>query len=95
MISELQVDNSRGRKMIINLDIEMSQLPCNYFSIDAMETGPTLKFKHLLLFDFESLSNFDLELVLSCTDLTMGSFEEMVKRTELSREWGFLGKGFY
>lgn len=41
ILSELQVDNSRGRKMVINLDIEMSHLPCNYFSIDAMETGQT------------------------------------------------------
>lgn len=38
IISELQVDNSRGKKMVINLDISMSQMPCNYFSIDAMET---------------------------------------------------------
>ena len=38
IISELQVDNSRGRKMVINLDVTMTHLPCNYFSIDAMET---------------------------------------------------------
>ena len=38
IISELQVDNSRGRKMAINIDITMNKMPCNYFSIDAMET---------------------------------------------------------
>jgi len=38
IVSELQVDNSRGKKMIINLDITMGHMPCNYFSIDAMET---------------------------------------------------------
>lgn len=39
IISELQVDNSRGKKMVINLDISMSQMPCNYFSIDAMDVS--------------------------------------------------------
>ena len=38
VISELQVDNSWGRKMVINLDVTMTHLPSNYFSIDAMET---------------------------------------------------------
>ena len=39
IISELQVDNSRGTKMLINIDFTMSNLPCNYFSVDAMGTG--------------------------------------------------------
>ena len=38
VISELQVDNSRGTKMFINIDLTMSHLPCNYFSVDAMGT---------------------------------------------------------
>ena len=39
VVSELQVDNSRGTKMLINIDFTMSNLPCNYFSVDAMGTG--------------------------------------------------------
>jgi len=39
VISELQVDNSRGTKMFINIDLTMSHLPCNYFSVDAMDVS--------------------------------------------------------
>ena len=39
IVSELQVDNSRGTKMNINIDLTMTHLPCNYFSIDAMGNG--------------------------------------------------------
>ena len=48
IISELQVDNSRGTKMLINIDFTMSNLPCNYFSVDAMGTGYFIHFLELI-----------------------------------------------
>lgn len=49
IISELQVDNSRGTKMLINIDFTMSNLPCNYFSVDAMDvSGETADAEHQL-----------------------------------------------
>merc|ERR1712113_402611 len=49
IISELQVDNSRGTKMLINIDFTMSNLPCNYFSVDAMGTGNRTSLSRKLL----------------------------------------------
>lgn len=49
IVSELQVDNTRGRKLLINLDVELKGLPCNYFSIDAMDlTGDRADAEHQL-----------------------------------------------
>ena len=37
VVSELRVDNTRGGKLVVNLDLTVAGLPCNYFSIDAMD----------------------------------------------------------
>jgi hypothetical protein len=48
-VSELRVDNTRGGKLVLNLDLTVAGLPCNYFSIDAMDlTGDRADAEHQL-----------------------------------------------
>jgi len=49
VVSELRVDNTRGGKLVMNLDLTVAGLPCNYFSIDAMDlTGDRADAEHQL-----------------------------------------------
>ena len=49
VVSELRVDNTRGGKLVVNLDLTVAGLPCNYFSIDAMDlTGDRADAEHQL-----------------------------------------------
>lgn len=49
VVSELRVDNTRGGKLVLNLDLTVAGLPCNYFSIDAMDlTGDRADAEHQL-----------------------------------------------
>ena len=45
----MRVDNTRGGKLVLNLDLTVAGLPCNYFSIDAMDlTGDRADAEHQL-----------------------------------------------